>query len=198
MKMNNIKEIWKPIKNYENLYSISNLGRIKSFRRFNGHCYINREKILSPQKNRYLTVRLSNGDKIKQYTIHRLVAETFIPNPFNKPCVNHINGIKTDNRVNNLEWCSSKENTLHAYNNNLIQATTIKKKKAVLNNVQKAWNKTRKKVNQYDLNNNLIYQWESISSILKVNNYRRGSITSACNSNKIYKNYKWKFVLEEE
>ena len=198
MKMNNIQEIWQDIKGYEGLYQISNLGRVKSFRRFNGHHYISREKILTPQKNKYLTVRLADGNKTKQYQVHRLVAETFIPNPFNKVYVNHINGNKKDNMVNNLEWCTPKENTIHAYKNNLIKKTTDKKNKAALNNIKKAWSKTSKKVNQYDLNNNFIKQWESISSIAKINNYRRCSVTNACNNKKIYKNYIWKYAMEEE
>lgn len=164
-------EIWKDIKGYEGLYQISNLGRIKSFLRFNGHKYINREKILKWQNNNYPTVRLANNGQIKQYLVHRLVAETFIPNYENKPCVNHKNGNKKDNRADNLEWVTHKENTVHAYNHNLIKKTSIKKKTTILENVKKAWAANKKAVNQYDLDGNFLKQWNSMSeasSFLKV------------------------------
>lgn len=104
-------EEWKDIKGYEGLYQISNLGRVKSLSRkvFNGNgYYIMNEKILKPKKTQvgYLKVRLCRKD----IYIHRLVAESFIPNSNNYPEVNHKDESKTNNRVDNLEWCTHKYN----------------------------------------------------------------------------------------
>lgn len=110
------KEIWLHINGYKN-YMISNYGRVKNIN------YKSKgiEKILEPTENSYgyLYVRLYENTKTKQFSIHRLVAYAFIENPYSKPQVNHINGIKTDNRAINLEWCSNKENSDHAWNNGL-------------------------------------------------------------------------------
>lgn len=104
-------EVWKDIDGYEG-YQVSNLGNVKSL---NYKC-TGKERILSPGiKNGYLYVGLCKDGKRKDYYIHRLVAEAFIPNPFKLPCVNHKNEDKTDNRVENLEWCTYSYN--NTYNN---------------------------------------------------------------------------------
>lgn len=117
-----MNEVWKDIKGYEGLYQISNLGRIKSLYGWNGRRYLEREKILKPttkndERSTYprAIIKLTKNKKSKDYKVHRLVAQTFIPNPKNKPQVNHIDGNPLNNRVENLEWCTDRENKIHAY-----------------------------------------------------------------------------------
>lgn len=118
-------EIWKDIKDYEGLYQVSNLGRVRSIDRVvlqkNGFLKTIKGKILSPNKcgslkyGGYLFIGLSKESVVKRKYIHRLVAEAFIPNPNNLPQVNHKDEVKTNNIVTNLEWCSALTNL--TYNN---------------------------------------------------------------------------------
>lgn len=117
-------EIWKDIAGYEGFYQVSNLGNVKSLFRIietgNNKRSVS-ERMLTKTKNRdgYIKYSLSKNGILKNYQIHRLVAIAFIPNPLKKPQVNHINGIKSDNYLNNLEWSTISENNKHALNNGL-------------------------------------------------------------------------------
>lgn len=121
-----MNETWKEIEGYNGIYYVSNLGRVKSV----DHYLTNRigsgkqtGRFLKLQKSNkgYLRVSLSLNKKRFQTGVHRLVAKSFVPNPENKLQVNHKNGIKTDNRFDNLEWVTNRENLVHAYKNNLIK-----------------------------------------------------------------------------
>ena len=103
------EEIWKPIKDFEGYYEVSNIGRVRSL----NYKRTGKGKILKNIEDYkgYLEVGLTKNGKRKQFKIHRLVAEAFIPNPENKPCIDHINTVKSDNRVENLRWVTYKENS---------------------------------------------------------------------------------------
>ena len=100
-----LNEIWKPIKGYEQLYQVSNLGNISNYR-----------KIMKPFENNsgYLVIDLRCNKTRKKCLVHRLVAEAFVENSNNYPLVNHKDGNKHNNASSNLEWCTNSENILHA------------------------------------------------------------------------------------
>ena len=120
-------EIWKNVVGFEEQYEISNLGNLRSKERFVKHWRAGERKYKSNFKNirlndkGYFRCNLKNEGKRYDFTIHKLVALAFIPNEENKPFINHKNGIKTDNRVENLEWCNQSENVTHAVKNRLIK-----------------------------------------------------------------------------
>jgi hypothetical protein len=122
-------EKWFPVTGYEDLYLVSNLGRVRSLDRTVVHAD-NRirsfpARILSPRKNSktgYHQVGLHRSNKNKMVYVHRLVADAFIPNPENKRCVNHKDGARSHNSVENLEWSTHSENTMHAHATGLAKA----------------------------------------------------------------------------
>ena len=112
------KEIWKDIPNYEGLYQASNLGRIKSLPKYkhynNGRVDFLKERILILKThNKYKCVNLYKNKVQKTFGVHRLISMCFIDNPLNKKCINHKNFIKDDNRIENLEWVTHRENNKH-------------------------------------------------------------------------------------
>jgi len=105
------QEIWKDIVGYEGVYKVSNLGKLWRLKD-------NKQDYKNTQ-GRYQSVVLTKNKQATQFPLHRLVALMFIPNPDNKPFVNHKNGIKNDNRAINLEWCTQSENMKHAWSTGL-------------------------------------------------------------------------------
>ena len=181
-----MKEIWKDIKGYEGLYQISNYGRVKSLERqtkLNLNKNINaikKEKILKQGKfgtrRNYLGVILIKNFQKSYKSVHRLVAEAFIPNPNNYREVNHIDENTMNNKVSNLEWCNTK------YNINYGQRT------------QKASKKLSKPILQFDLNNNFIKEWNSMRNASRELNINISTITRCCKG--IFKTaggYVWKY-----
>ena len=117
-----MEEIWKDIKGYEGHYKVSNLGNVKSFK-------YGKETLLKRRltDRGYDTAMLYDKGKQKCFKIHRLVAQAFIPNLENKSEVNHIDGNKLNNSVDNLEWCTHKENITHGFKTGLfLQSLSLK------------------------------------------------------------------------
>ena len=181
------EEIWKDIKNFEGIYQISNLGQVKAI----NYKKTGKKRILKQADNGYgyKTVHLTNNGKGKMFTVHRLVAETFIPNTSNKPIINHIDGNKSNNKVENLEWCTYKENTIHAWLNGLSDFSEEQKEKL------KHSKRYKRPINQYDLNGNFIKRWESIIEVQRKLKISNGCIYRCCKGEKGQTHgYKWQYA----
>lgn len=183
-----MKEVWLPIKDYEENYEVSNLGKIRSKTRktkFGRSYKIHKSQIIKtqPDKDGYLKVNLSKNGKKKRMFVHRLVAETFIKNHENLPVVNHINGIKDDNRADNLEWCTRSENDLHAFKMGLRKPTNGGMNKRVL---------------QIDVKSNKpIKIFNSIKEASIALGCTVSNLSSCLNGKtKTAKGYKWRFADE--
>lgn len=170
-------EIWKDIDGYIGHYQVSNLGNVRSLDRYitktNGHgceySILIKSRILKQKKtqNGYLSVMLyDRNHNHKTIFVHRLVAIAFIPNIMNYPQINHIDGNKTNNKMENLEWCTASYNSKHAFQSNLTSSNS-----AVLN----------KKVFQIDKNTNQIVNiFESISEAARRCNLHNQLISFVC------------------
>jgi hypothetical protein len=171
------KEVWKDIKETNNMYQISNLGRIRSLDRTikykNGKIIFKKGKIMKPHndKDGYKIIFINPLNK--HFKIHRLVAQYFLENKENLPIVNHKDKNVANNNVDNLEWCT------YSYNNTYEGARDSQKKKIL----------------QYDLQGNFIKEWESVSSASKNVNTSAGNITECCKGKHKYAyGYKWKYA----
>jgi len=170
--MNN--EIWKDIKGYEGLYQISNYGNVKTL----DYNHTKKEKQMKPilQVDGYLGINLMKDGKRKRYRIHRLVLETFTNNKNNYPVVNHKDGNKTNNCLDNLEWCSISYNTQHSYDMGLEKT---------------------KKVVCYDLKNKRIKIYKNVKELSNELNLNINSIYGNIRLNKCFKNYIFEYLGEQ-
>ena len=177
-----MQEIFKDIENAEGLYQVSNLGNVRSYNNKNKEC-----RLLSPNKQQkgYETVTLK-GNINKMCSIHRLVAKAFIPNPQNKKEVNHINGIKNDNRLENLEWATSSENRVHAYKTGLQKGHQKRGKDSPLS----------MPVIQLTLDGKFVAKYAAGKEAARQIRGHAGSINRCCNGkNKSSSGFKWEFSI---
>lgn len=183
------KEIWKAVEGYEGYYEVSSYGRVRSLDRveydhFNrGECNCRKRlfkgRILKPNKvrNGYLQIGLSKSGKVKGVLIHRLVAEAFIPNPSNLPQVNHKDEVKTNNHVENLEWCTCLYNMRYG---------TCQQRRAEKQSIP---------VLQIDINTGeVITDYPSAREAERQLNIRQCAISECCNGKrKTAYGFKWKY-----
>ena len=133
-------EVWKTIPGNREIYMISNAGNVKTADRIGARGRFIKGHKLSTHKNSsgYNRVAMNLDGKLKEYFTHRIVAQLFVDNPNNKPCVNHIDGNKLNNRSDNLEWCTRSENENHAWKNGLKTSHTPKGEKHAMHKLTQA------------------------------------------------------------
>ena len=162
-----MEEIWCPIKGYEGFYGVSDQGRVRSLK-------FGKERILKPIRNQqgYILVCLCKNREKKMCKIHRLVAQAFIPNPDNLPQVNHRDEDKTNNYVQNLEWCDSKYNNNYGTRNQRISKTVL----------------------QYTKSGAFVREWKSTHDAERNLGYSKCNISKCCNGKlKSAYNFIWKY-----
>lgn len=182
------EEIWKPIRGYDNIYEVSNLGRVRRIANIdknNEIIKLRKERIIKPflRKDGYLSVSLSIHGKVEKKLLHRLVAEAFLQNPDNLPIINHKDEIRTNDNVDNLEWCTYSYNI--TYGN-----ARVKWLSKVINGTKS------KPVCQFDKDGNLIKEYPSAHEAARQLNITVSGIISCCLNYKKYNKcggYLWKY-----
>lgn len=176
-----INEQWRPVEGYEGLYEVSNLGRIKSL----NYNHTGVEKVLKPKNNKgYLRVDLRKDGKHKFFLVHRLVATAFLPNPEGFEQVNHINEDKTNNCVDNIEWCSRRYNNNYGTRNVRIGAALSKPVEA----------------SKYQDFSEICLRFSSTAEAGR-NGYQFQNVSACCrgcysaNRRNFYKNLYWRFAV---
>lgn len=178
------EEIWKNIDDYEGLYQISSIGKLKRTEGYDSRGHYRKEKILKPKidKDGYYEYALSKNGKVRYFRAHRLVAEAFIPNPENKPCIDHINCIRSDNRIENLKWCTNKEN----HNNPL----------SIVNHSRANYIP----IIQYSLNGEILKIWDSAITAENNTNTHHQAIAKCCKNRygcKSAGGCKWRYLEDQ-
>ena len=191
-----MKKEWKEIKGYEGKYIVSNYGEVISLPRLKQNN--SKKQYVEPKElskhisstNGYVYVLLCGKGKCKNVRLHKLVAEAFIPNPEHKEQVNHIDGDKTNNKVENLEWCNNAENIKHAYRTGLTYYT-----KGRRDNFEKIRIDNSKRVVQMDLSGNEIKIWNSMEEAGKAIGICRSGISECCSGkHRTAGGYRWKYA----
>lgn len=188
-----MKEVWKDIADFEGIYQVSSLGNVRSLDRC-VECndsirhYKGRMMKFYKKKNGYLQVNLKRRNLNKQFLVHRLVAETFIPNPCNYPCVNHKDENKANNSVDNLEWCTQEYNNHYGVGN----------KNRCINSRNGAIKKQARAVEQYTLDGEFVAEYFSAMEAGRQNQCRQAGISECCNGKqKTAYGYVWRYKEAE-
>lgn len=186
-----MEEIWKAIEGYEGKYQVSNLGRVRSVERIGTRpnprtgkdmAYPMKSRVITPKNHPqgYKTVLLSKGGSREQFLLHRLVAQAFIPNPQNLPCVNHKDEDKTNNRADNLEWCSQQYNVNYG--------TGVER-------MTKSVHKRLRKIGQYDMDGNLIATFTTSGEASRQTGISRSAISLALTGrHESSGDYRWRYI----
>lgn len=196
-----MKEVWKDIEDYEGLYQVSNLGRVKvlTHKSWNGYKYwMKPGKILKQtlQTNKkYLFVTLSDGhNHSRKFRTHRLVAKAFVPNPKGLNQVNHLDEDSLNNKANNLEWVSAKQNINYGHHKEKqLKAWHSKPENAI--KARKNGQKASKSVIQLTLGGRFIKKWSSMSEAARSGNFKVVGISDCCKGKtNHHAGYKWKYA----
>ncbi|MDR0864967.1 MAG: HNH endonuclease [Candidatus Symbiothrix sp.] len=169
-------EEWRNIKGYEDIYQVSNLGRVISLGNGNSNHSMPFHILNSSNRGGYLMLHLWKDGKRKRMSIHRLVAEAFLENENKKDTVNHINGDKLDNRIENLEWATYSENIKHAYR---VRLNASKNKKCIIQKL---------------MSGEFVKKWDSLKEAARSLNACPANIRLCCQNkaNSAY-GYKWNY-----
>jgi hypothetical protein len=173
-------EIWKKVIGYEN-YEVSNFGNVKRIDGYvvykNGVISLHKSRFLKQEtcrkgkKGSYKRVTLSKNNNVKRFQVHRLVALHFIENPHNKPCVNHIDGNASNNKLSNLEWCTYSENEKHSYFKLDKITNGIKSRKIDLNKIYDIKTKYNNGITQKEIAKEYNVNQSTISLIVNEKSY---------------------------
>jgi len=175
--ISSMEEIWKPVVGYEGLYEVSNFGRVRSL----NYNHTKTSRIMTPwvSLKDYDYIHLCNGTTVKSCRVARLVAMAFIPNPDNKPFVDHIDTNRRNNRADNLRWCNQSEN----------QKNPISRKRY---GAAKSF-----RVVQLTKDNQLIQIWSSIAEAKREGGFNKNQISKVCNGRlKTHHGYKWQYLSD--
>lgn len=207
------EELWKDVEGYVGYYKISNYGNVMSISRkvrSGEYAYYTKDKLMKGcVMGGYISVSLRKEGTKKSFRVHRLVAKHFIDNPKNKPQVNHIDEVRTNNHHSNLEWVTQQENVLHTANRTVglkrYKSYSVRKKelnsevsrKERLNDGKHIKKCGRKPVNMYNLNGKLIRKFDSLSEAEKFG-FHRDAIIRVCKGEQSqYSGYLWEFCKTE-